>query len=375
MKSLAFLPLRSARLILPGAALLAVLGGTAAAAPGHPAPAHAAPARPGRAPRLAGLTWHKLTLQNGWESASTSTLVTGVPAWATQNGVVYLRGAVKQPNAQANPTFATLPTAARPAHTLYIQVYTESDTPGILYINSTGAMEAYDGNAYTFASLSAVSYPTAAVKSHQLTLKNGWASSQPSYGTGNPAYSVSKGVVYLSGSMHSGGTSPLAFVLPKAARPAHQMWISVYAFDGTTGWLQILPDGDVDASGTEAAGYTSLASISFPVASTTWHNFKLEAGWKSGASKFGTAAPSYAVINGVVYITGSMYQASGDTGLWADLPAAARSTDVLEIEVYMVDGTTGAVAITNSLGLVSSNPFSYAEEFTSLAGLAYPPSS
>jgi hypothetical protein len=70
-----------------------------------------------------------------------------------------------------------------------------------------------------------------------------------------------------------------------------------------------------------------------------------------------------------------MYQASGDTGLWTDLPAAARSTDVLEIEVYMVDGTTGAVAITNSLGLVSSNPFSDAEAFTSLAGIAYPPSS
>ncbi len=81
MKSLAFLPLRSARLILPGAALLAVLGGTAAAAaPGHPALAHAAPARPGRAPRLAGLTWHKLTLQNGWKSASAATLVSGVPA-------------------------------------------------------------------------------------------------------------------------------------------------------------------------------------------------------------------------------------------------------------------------------------------------------
>jgi hypothetical protein len=34
----------------------------------------------------------------------------------------------------------------------------------------------------------------------------------------------------------------------------------------------------------------------------------------------------------------------------------------------------GAVAITNSLGLVSSNPFSNAEAFTSLAGIAYPPS-
>ena len=36
---------------------------------------------------------------------------------------------------------------------------------------------------------------------------------------------------------------------------------------------------------------------------------------------------------------------------------------------------TGAVAITNSLGLVSSNPFTNAEAFTSLAGIVYPPSS
>jgi hypothetical protein len=56
----------------------------------------------------------------------------------------------------------------RRAHNLYIQVYTQSDTPGVLYIGSDGTMEAFDGNAYTFASLSSVSYPTAAItsKSH-----------------------------------------------------------------------------------------------------------------------------------------------------------------------------------------------------------------
>ncbi len=153
------------------------------------------------------------------------------------------------------------------------------------------------------------------------------------------------------------------------------MWISVYAFDGSTGWLQFLPNGDVDVSGAQAAEYTSLAGISFPVSSTKWHDIKLEGGWKSGASCYGTAAPSYAVIDGIDYLSGSIYQASGDTGLWADLPTAARSKDVLEIEVYTVDGTTGAVTITDSLGLASSNPFSDAEAFTSLAGIAYPPSS
>jgi hypothetical protein len=153
------------------------------------------------------------------------------------------------------------------------------------------------------------------------------------------------------------------------------MWISIYTFDGSTGFVQILPTGQVEVEGTGAASYASLASISFPVASTTWHNFKLVAGWKSGATHFNTAAPSYAVINGVVYLTGAMFQASGSTGLWTDLPVATGSKDVLEIEVYTVNGTAGGVAITNSLGLVSSNPFSNAETFTSLAGIAYPPSS
>ena len=288
---------------------------------------------------------------------------------------MYLRGAIKQPNTAGGTMFATLPASARPAHNLYIQIYTSSDTPGILRIDASGSMEAFGENASTFASLAAVSYPTAAVKSHGLTLTNGWLSSQPVYGTGNPAYAVSHGVVYLSGSMHAGTSATPAFVLPPAARPAHLMYVSVYTLDGSTGFLAITPTGQVVPEGPDVSGYTSLASISFPVASTKWHDFKLRQGWKSGAGTFGTAAPSYAVINGIVYTTGSMHRAAGGTGLWADLPAAARSTDVLEIEVYTVNGTTGSVAFTNSLGLVSSNPFSNAEAFTSLAAIAYPPSS
>jgi hypothetical protein len=379
MRPLASLSCRQARLVLPAAALLTVIGGTtAAAAPVHAGPpqarAHTARAGADRAPTLGMFTWHPLTLVNRWVSASTTSLQTGKPAWAVQNGVVYLRGAVKR-TAGGSSTFATLPASARPAHNLYIQVYTNSDTPGILYIGADGTMEAYDGNATTFTSISAVSYPTAAVKSTNLALENGWASSQPNYDTGNPAYAVSHGVVYLSGSMHGGSTSAPAFVLPKAARPAHAMYVSVYTFDGSTGFLEILPTGQVDPEGADAASYTSLANISFPVASTAWHDFKLEAGWKSADSAYGTGNPAYAVINGIVYIGGSMDRATGGTGLWTDLPAATRSVDVLEIEVYTVDGTTGAIAITNSLGLVSSNPFTDAEQFTSLAAIAYPPSS
>ena len=363
--------LRPARLALPAAAVLTALGGaTATAAPAHPGHGPAVAAiRPGSAPRL---TWHPIALSNGWASASTPSLITGRPAWALRNGIVYLRGAVKQTISGGSGIIATLPAAARPVHDLYLIVYTSQEAPAELYLRHAGELEAYGGNSESFFSLAAVSYPTAAVTTHPLALRNGWTSDQPVYGTGNPAYAISNGVVYLAGSLH-GGTSQVAFTLPKAARPAHGMYILVYTLGGTYGWVRILPTGRVEIGGTSSAGYTSLAGISFPVATTRWHRFKPEAGWHSGASKFGTADPSYAVVNGIVYLDGSIYQAGGSTGLWTSIPAAARPADVLEIEVYTANGTAGAIAMTDNFGLVASVPFSNAQQFTSLAGKAYPP--
>ena len=215
-------------------------------------------------------------------------------------------------------------------------------------------MEAYEGNADSFTSISGMSYPTASVKSHKFKLLNGWLSSQPTYGTGNPSYAISKGVVYLSGSLHGGGTSPLAFMLPKAARPAHALFISVYTVDGDTpGEVEIEPQGEVDIAGAGSAGYTSLATISFPVAATKWHKFKLASGWKP-FSKFDTAVPAYAVVNGIVYLDGAMSQSPAGTGLWTILPAAARTVHVADIEVLTTSGTVGALTITSNPGIASS---------------------
>jgi hypothetical protein len=373
MRPLASRALRSARLILPAAILLTAMGGAAAVA--SPVRAGLSIGRLHSAPATqVKFTWHPFKLMHGWKSASAKLLVTGTPAWAFRDGVVYLRGAIKQPNAAGSATFASLPKYARPASKLYIQVFTKSDVPGILYIGSGGTLQAFDGNAYSFTSLSGMSYPTASIKSHQLKLLNGWKSSQSIYQTGNPSDAISKGVVYLSGSMHTGGSSPLAFVLPKAARPAHAMFISTYTFDGASpGIVEILPQGEVDISGVGAAGYTSLATISFPVAGTKWHNFKLESGWKP-FTKFDTVAPAYAVVNGVVYLNGAMRQSPAGNGLWTNIPAAARTADVADIEVMTTSGSVGAVTMTSSLGLVSSMPFSNAQMMTSLAGIAYPPS-
>src|ERR1700761_7301177 len=123
-----------ATLAVPAAAALALLAGSAAlAAPTAAAllaggsAAIAAPAATTAKPATAKFTWHSLDLINGWESASTPVHPTGTPAWATHNGVVYLRGAISNPSASNATQFAQLPASARPASNLYLQVFTQGE--------------------------------------------------------------------------------------------------------------------------------------------------------------------------------------------------------------------------------------------------------
>jgi hypothetical protein len=110
------------------------------------------------------VTFHPLTLTNGWVSED-GTYGTGSPRVSVAKGVVYLSGSLAQPT-PGSATFATLSSTYRPAHNLYITVYTNGDTTGTLYIATSGVMEAYSGTAcgsgdtaQCFTSLATVSYP------------------------------------------------------------------------------------------------------------------------------------------------------------------------------------------------------------------------
>ena len=247
-------------------ALGAIVGaGTASAATAQPA-----------APAVTGVTWHQLSTINGWTSGQ-SQYGTGGPAWAVQNGVVYLSGSVLQPSSTGQE-FAVLPAAARPSKTLFIPVYTLGDTQGYLVIYPTGEVMAWaspESNAQGFTSLAGISFPAASDTVHTLALDNGWVSGEPAHDTGDPAYWVSGGVVHLSGSVDQpSGTSEIFAVLPKADRPAHDLYIQVmvYTPDNTAyaGTVLIAPDGAMEAY-SQAPGsaqmYTSLAGISFPLGS------------------------------------------------------------------------------------------------------------
>jgi len=125
-------------------ALALSLGGGAAYAAAHTT-----------SPAAASFSLQKLTLKNGWTSGCCSA---GAPRAGVSGGVVYLAGAIAGTSATSS-VFARLPLNDRPAHNMWLPVYTLDGTEGSLFIGPDGTMEAFGGSATGFTSLAGVSFP------------------------------------------------------------------------------------------------------------------------------------------------------------------------------------------------------------------------
>jgi hypothetical protein len=362
---------------LVAAAGLAALGVTAGGGS-----ASAATAQPA-GPTITGANWHQLTLINGWVPGQSQFPGDGIPAWTVRNGVLYLAGSVIQTGGDLGE-FAVLPPAARPSHRLYMTVDVAGQgTHGWIVVYPNGAMYAMGdpySDAQAFTGLAGISYPAKAMTMSTLPVENGWQSADSQWDTGDPSYSVSSGMVYLSGSLDQpSGDNQMFGVLPPAARPAHTMYLSVYTFGGAVGLLEIDTNGNMLAYEGGAQQYTSLAGVSFPVASAVTNQLTLINGWQSAQSPYGTGDPSYSVKNGVVHLSGSLFQppADGDTQEFAVLPKAARPKYFLYIKTAVSRpdslAAQGQIVICPD-GLLYSDsfPLSESESFTSLAGISYP---
>src|SRR5260370_5623817 len=142
-----------------------------------------------------------------------------------------------QPGSDSDNYFATRPQQARPASNLYLRVYAYAGTTGVVEIASNGAMYAHGGKATSFTSLAGISFPMATLETGQpiTPLENGWQSADSQWGTGNPSYYISNGVVHLSGSVDNPVFSYVYFAqLQPAARPAHHHMMNVFTY-GRTG--------------------------------------------------------------------------------------------------------------------------------------------
>jgi hypothetical protein len=111
-----------------------------------------------------GVTFHGLSLVNGWQSENTNQ-GTGNPRVALQNGIVYLKGSVAQPT-PGSSLVAQLSSAYRPVDTMLIPVWTSGGNLGTLEILVDGRMFLFSnascgsGNtAQCFTSLATISWP------------------------------------------------------------------------------------------------------------------------------------------------------------------------------------------------------------------------
>jgi hypothetical protein len=340
--------------------------------------------------------WQPLSLQNGWHSEQ-SAWDTGDPAYCTDNGYVYLSGSMARTN-NASTYFAQLPQQAWPGSNLYLSVYTMNGTTGYLMIDTSGRMYAYsgpDGDATHFTSLAGVSFPEASVAQQSLQLLHGWQSANGQWGTGDPSYSVTDGVVHLSGSLNGSQVTPGLSdnaaeefaVLPSGARPFWCSSTETYTYAGVPGVVAVEPTGEMDAYATgghiyntPSAQYTSLAGISLVEASVLGGKaLALASGWSastdSGCTNSYTVDPGYNLIDGVVYLSGDMINSNGSPdGYFATLPAEARPAHTLYLILNEGPAMHASLEIdpNGNMRVFGSGP---ANGVDSLTGLSYQVSS
>jgi hypothetical protein len=326
-----------------------------------------------------GCTWTAITLVNGWHSEQ-SVFGTGNPSYCLEgDGMVYLSGSVAQ-TGNLGDVFGTLPASVRPTHELYFAVYTLNTSQGVLRIDTDGTLNAYNGQSSAttsqgYTSLAGISYPSAGIPQHALSLTNGWQSDQGVFNTGDPSYSVTNSVAHLSGSLaRPAGTPPvfsslwIATTLPSAAAPANNCFASLtYTFGGGTGIVETDPANKLSAGN---AQYTSLAGISYPVGTATW--LTLANGTAETSS--GCIDPSFTLSGNVVYLVGTANLPANSRGVIGTLPPSARPAHAL----YMItsDGPQDIPHVTvrvDPSGAVAMiiPPEASGSVFVSLSGLSF----
>jgi putative Ig domain-containing protein len=318
------------------------------------------------------LGWHALALSDKWRPAPAADH-TAAPSYAVSGGIVYLSGAAVQ-SGGGSAGLTVLPPGARPAHALTILVSVAKGAPGYLSIASDGAVQAHgtpQAKARALTSLAGVSFPSARTSLHALTLTHGWQPLPPSAHTGAPSFSVTGGVVRLSGWLRRQSFSTSEFAqLPVTARPGQVLRIAIVAAGGVSGDLVIDPDGAMYASLGRASA-TSLDGVAFPARQVPAIPLALVNGWTAGPAAFGS--PSFAVSGGFIYLTGSLAGSAATSGVFAVLPPGARPHHDMYIRTVTSTGQPGTVLIEpDGQALAYSTSSADATAFTSLATVAYP---
>jgi hypothetical protein len=208
------------------------------------------------------------TLENGWQYGGPDS---APPSYAIDSrGVVHLRGGLVAGSSDT-PAFM-LPAALTPSHTMWLPIY-ETNSNGndeeSLEINSDGEVipiGTAEGSVGNYSSLDGVSFVAhgSDIKFRAAKLLNGFQDG--GYRSASPGYAKDAlGIVHLHGSLSGQNSGHVAFYLPKALRPRHQLNFPIYTYDAEDGGLEITKSGAVIPRGNSEVvrGYASLDGISF----------------------------------------------------------------------------------------------------------------
>ena len=204
---------------------------------------------------------------------------------------------------------------------------------------------------------------------------NGWTNAP--FGTSLATVEEVTGIVQFRGAIATGGTNPVAFVLPNAGfRPLTDVYVPVDLCNATNGRLHIQPSGavDVEAEGgvfSNAQCFTSLDGASFAPGGTNFTALTLINGWTNGP--FSTSHAEAGNAYGIVYFKGAI-ATSGSNAQPFVLPAAFRPVTNVFVPVDLCNATNGRLFIqTNGAVTVQAQGgvFSNAQCFTSLDGASF----
>ena len=131
------------------------------------------------------------------------------------------------------------------------------------------------GGGVGYAATAATGTPAAVrIIWHPLPLRNQWAPAAKGFAVGRPAFTVSNGIVYLTGGAARANQSlpipSVIGVLPRGARPTHNLWFPAFneSASGQSA-IEVARNGSVEilGNGGDENFFTSLAGIEFPLGS------------------------------------------------------------------------------------------------------------
>ena len=196
------------------------------------------------------------------------------------------------------------------------------------------------------AAVAAARAPATTVTYTNLTLINGWHTDTLD-GAGKPAVANISGIITLKGAISSSSTNPVAFVLPKAFRPAADVYVPVDLCDANFGRLHIKPNGvaevAVESVFSNATCFTSLDGVSFAKSGTSFTTLALKTGWTAFGG--GTAKPQARVISGIVHLRGAIRGNLASSAIPFILPKAFRPAASVFVSVDMCNAAKGQLTI------------------------------